>query len=61
MSVVFRYPRRPPWLYPAGTIIRTHFGHFRVSVWNAPDGGFSMREWRGMPPRNCERCKEGER
>lgn len=46
MAVVFRYPSRPPWLYPAGTVIRTKFGRFRVCIWSDPNSGFSMREWR---------------
>lgn len=48
MSVIFRYPRRPPWLYPTGTIIRTRYGSFRVSMWNDPNSGFAMREWRRL-------------
>lgn len=48
MSVEFRRPRRPAWLYPVGTIIRTRYGRFRVRRVSTPigiPGGASWREW----------------
>lgn len=50
MSVEFRRPRRPAWLYPVGTIIRTKYGRFVVQYERFPDiPGLSTptprREW----------------